>query len=238
MRVLDDWLLTPERTALHLPSATAVVADLHLGYDQARRRQGEAVPEGALAAHLAPLAAALGRHGVRRLVVAGDLLEDGRCAGTAAEFRHWLEGTGVELVAVVPGNHDRRAPACCPPTGSPPGQQAGGGDLAGLPVRAEGVGLGGWRVVHGDGPLPHGPLVHGHEHPWVRWRDRRRVGLPPLSAPCYLVGERRLVLPAFSPDAAGVNVLGVRRWRTYRCCVIAGDRVLDFGDVARLRSRV
>src|SRR6516225_9381522 len=151
MRVLDDWLLTPERAALHLPSATAVVADLHLAYGQARQRQGEAVPDSPLDPQLAPLAEVLGRHGVRRLVVAGDLLEDGRCSETAADFRRWLERAGVDLVAVVPGNHDR--------------------DLAGLPLSAEGVWLGGWRVVHGDGPLPDGPLVYGHEHPWVRWRD-------------------------------------------------------------------
>src|SRR5436309_2915696 len=30
MRVNKDWLLTPQRAALHLPTATAVIADLHL----------------------------------------------------------------------------------------------------------------------------------------------------------------------------------------------------------------
>src|SRR5438067_991701 len=36
----DDWLLTPQRVAVHRPSGSAVVADLHLGYGQARRRGG------------------------------------------------------------------------------------------------------------------------------------------------------------------------------------------------------
>ena len=79
----------------------------------------------------------------------------------------------------------------------------------------------------GDGELPEGRLVLGHFHPCVRWSES-------LAAPCYLVGDARLVLPAFSPDASGVNVLGSRRWCGHRCAVIAGDRVLDFGDPARL----
>ena len=33
----------------------------------------------------------------------------------------------------------------------------------------------------------------------------------------------------FSADAAGVNVLCARRWAGYRCGVIVGERVLDFG---------
>src|SRR5438270_5847367 len=36
MIVHEDWLLTPVRAAVHLPTATAVVADLHLGYELAR----------------------------------------------------------------------------------------------------------------------------------------------------------------------------------------------------------
>src|SRR5262245_52817992 len=105
MRVLGEWLLTPERLALHLPSATGVVADLHLGYGRARRRGGEAVPEPALADRLAPLASALSRHDARRLVVAGDLLEDGRCRReeVVGELLDWLGLSGVELTAVVPG---------------------------------------------------------------------------------------------------------------------------------------
>jgi metallophosphoesterase superfamily enzyme len=146
------------------------------------------------------------------LVVAGDLLEDGRCRAALAEFRDWLTQTDVELLAVVPGNHDRRLAT----------------DGHGLPLAADGFVLGRWHVVHGDGPLPDGPVVHGHEHPWAAFNGR-------LGGPCYLVGDDRLVLPAYSADAAGVNVLGIRRWRDYRCGVIAGDRVLDFGLVGELR---
>jgi metallophosphoesterase superfamily enzyme len=216
MRVLNEWLLTPQRVAVHLPTRTAVVADLHLGYDEARRLAGEAVPVADLPAQLLALGEVLSRHRLRRLAVAGDLLEDGRCRSAAAGLARWLAERSVAVIGLAPGNHDT----------------ARGNVLAEgkWPLCAEGVLLGRWRVVHGDGPLPDGPVVHGHEHPWVSWRRGP-------AAPCYLIGPERLVLPAYSADAAGVNVLGVRRWRALDCFVIAADDVLNFGRVGLLRRR-
>jgi metallophosphoesterase superfamily enzyme len=210
MRVLTDWALTPARAAVHLPTHTAVLADLHLGYGEARQRAGDAVPVTPVGDALTPLRPVIASYGVRRLVVAGDLFEERPPAGLVEDLLSWLADAGVELAAVVPGNHDR-----------------GIGKVPGLRVCEAGFDLGGWRVVHGDGPRPAGRVVQGHEHPWLRWAND-------LSAPCYLVGGGHLVLPAFSADAAGVNVLHAARWSAYRCCAIAGDVVLDFGEIAAL----
>jgi putative SbcD/Mre11-related phosphoesterase len=209
-----EWLLTPHRAAVHLPTATAVIADPHLGYDRVRRRGGEAVPRVGLDAVLAPLRAVAAAHEVRHLIIAGDLFEDGRVPDEPGELLDWFRGIRLELVAVVPGNHDR-------------GLERSRGRL---PVRTAGVRLGGWRVVHGDGRRPRGRVVQGHLHPCLRWGR--------LAAPCYLIGERHLVLPAFSADAAGGDVLGDTNWGEYRCAVIAGDRVMDFGEVQSFRSRL
>src|SRR5262249_29847121 len=95
MRVLRDWLLTPERAAVHLPTSTAVVADLHLGYAEARRRAGEAVPIASLEETLLPLRSLLERLRLRRLVVAGDILEDSRCQDALSALANWLEHVGV-----------------------------------------------------------------------------------------------------------------------------------------------
>jgi putative SbcD/Mre11-related phosphoesterase len=211
MQVLNEWLLTPERVAIYLPNSTAVVADLHLGYDEARRRASEAVPLRPLSEVLRPLTAALVRHRISRLVIAGDLLEDACCQTAFHEFRAQMDAIGVEEITIVPGNHDR-----------------GSGPEACFGAETSSYQLGVWQVVHGDESLPHGPVVQGHEHPVARWSNR-------LGGPCYLVAEEHLVLPAFSIDAVGVNVLGARRWRNYRCCVIVGAQVLDFGPVGSLR---
>jgi putative SbcD/Mre11-related phosphoesterase len=188
-----------------------VVADIHLGYAEARRRDGDAVPTISVADILAPLRPVIAAHGVRRLVVAGDLFEDGPGPVLIEEMLDWLGDEGVALTAVVPGNHDRfHASASV------------------LPVCMDGFCLDGWLVVHGDGERPSGPLIQGHEHPLLRWGNG-------LTAPCFLVQENHIVLPAFSPDAAGVNVLHDPRWSRHRCCAIAGDRVLDFGELAGVR---
>jgi putative SbcD/Mre11-related phosphoesterase len=213
MIVHAEWLLTPERVAVHLPTRTAVAADLHLGYDQARQRRGEAVPLAGLDDLLHALALLAPRHGLRRLVIAGDLFEDVAGVGLVPELLRWLGARGLELAGVVPGNHDRGLSRA----------------EASLPLFPDGLRLGEWLVVHGDGTLPPGRLVLGHFHPCLRWSGR-------LTAPCYLIGDGHLVLPAFSQDAAGVNVLGARRWRGYRCAVVAGDSVLDFGEVDRLTA--
>jgi putative SbcD/Mre11-related phosphoesterase len=235
MRVLHDWLLTPERVAVHGPTRTAVVADLHLGYAEARRRRGDAVPSEAVNELLEPLRRVRQQHEVRRLVIAGDLLEDGDCREALAAFVEWVDGSGMDLLAVVPGNHDK--------------DLASLGDAAcRLPLRPEGVTVGGWRIVHGEGVLPDAPVVHGHDHPCLRWSPKSRANRPrftrsrfapnTIDGPCFLTGPRRLILPAFSKEAAGVNILSVPRWRALCCHIVAGDRVLDLGEVSSLRRRL
>jgi uncharacterized protein len=210
--VLNDWLLTPQRAAIHLPSASAVIADVHLGYGEARRRGGDAVPLPDVFTSFAPLQPLVKQHALQRLVVAGDLFEAGASAEQVAALVAWCEQAHIALV-VVPGNHDR-------------GLGKVGDRLA---IHPDGVTLGDWHVVHGDGALPDGAVVQGHEHPCARWSRQ-------LGGPCFLVSAKRLILPAFSRDAAGVNVFGAERWDAFRCCVIAGERVLDFGEVKGLRK--
>jgi putative SbcD/Mre11-related phosphoesterase len=213
MIVLADWLLTPQRVAIHLPTGTAVAADLHLGYSEARRQAGEAVPAVRIEEELEDLGRACQIHEVRRLLIAGDLLEDGRTGGALEDFRSWLRQREIEWTGLVPGNHDEPADAFAD---------------AGLEVFPTGVELGSWHVVHGHEKLPAGRVVQGHEHPCLAWGDGQRV-------PCFLIAESRLILPAYSRDAAGVNILRNRRWSTYRCCAVAGESVLDLGPLLGLR---
>lgn len=207
-----DWVLTAQRAAVHRPTATAVIADLHLGYGHARVQNGEAIPAADLDEAVAPLAALSQRHGVRRLVAAGDLFESAWNGTLLAEWLQRLESIGLALVGVVPGNHDR------------------GIDDSAVPVFPGGLLLGSWTVVHGHLPLPTGPVIMGHVHPCVRW-----PGGP--AAPCFLVRDNRIVLPAFSADAAGANVRGKECWSEYECHVIAGNGVLEIGLVEKLTRR-
>ena len=130
------------------------------------------------------------------------LFEDGVEEAVTAELLRWFRQRGAELAGVVPGNHDR-------------GLTATAHDIK---IHPDGYLLEGWRVVHGDGRLPAGRVVCGHLHPAVRLAGQTR--------PCYLVGERRIVLPAFSPDARGAAAAPGKRFRRL---VPVGSEVLDFG---------
>jgi metallophosphoesterase superfamily enzyme len=235
MRILHDWLLTPQCVAVHRPTRTAVVADLHLGYAEARRRRGDAVPPESMAELLEPLLRVSQQHAVRSLVIAGDLLEDGNCREALSSFLEWVDRSKMDLIAVVPGNHDLGL-------ASPPGRKLR------LPLYPQGVTIGDWQIVHGEGSLPDGPVVHGHDHPVLRWSLKSRANRPrfarsrfapeTIDGPCYLSGPRRLVLPAFSKEAAGVNILSMPRWRAFCCHIVAGDHIVDLGEVSTLRRRL
>lgn len=235
MFVLREWLLTPQRVAVHWPTRTAVVADLHLGYAEARRRRGDAVPSESIHELLEPLLRVKDQHKTQRLVIAGDLLEDSDCLEALWAFLDWVRRNEMDLQAVIPGNHDL-------------GLVSLAEAKANLPLFPEGAKVGDWRIVHGEGTLPDAPVVHGHDHPCLRWSSKSRANRPryapgrfasqSISSPCYLTGPRRLILPAFSSEAAGVNILSRPRWRVYRCHILAADRVLDLGEVSTLRRRL
>jgi hypothetical protein len=164
---------------------------------------------------LQPLGCMLDRCHIERVLIAGDLFEDGVDPGIASDWLNWLRRRGATLVGVVPGNHDRRLR----------------NGTEGMSVFPEGLSLGEWLVVHGDGPAGDPAretaraTVLGHFHPSLHAAGK--------CWPCYLVGPRRLVLPAYSPDARGG---GLATWAGYRCLVPAGPDVLDFGTVGQNKT--
>jgi uncharacterized protein len=87
--------------------------------------------------------------------------------------------------------------------------------------------IAGWTIAHGHEAVSGARVMLGHHHPVLR--------AGPACAPCFLVSFETIVLPAFSPNAAGLDVASARlpallRGKALRCLVSAGDEVLDFGD--------
>ncbi|MCS6976301.1 MAG: DEAD/DEAH box helicase [Gemmatales bacterium] len=201
VRIEDGLLLTAQRAAVHLPSHSAVIADVHLGYDTARQASGEAVPSLGWTGLRRRLETLLSRFPLRRLVVAGDLVENGRQDKPVRELLGWLAERGIELW-LVPGNHDR-----------------GLGLLDGLRLAPDGMRLGRWLVRHTyDSSLMH-PQIIGHHHPTVRLRDW------PRPVPCFLVRSGLIVLPASSDDAAGMRMSTPRSFHGFVCHAIVEDEV-------------
>ena len=208
----DGWLLTPEGAAVHEREELAVIADVHLGYEWARGEGGDCVPEHSLRETIAKLSTMLTRATIRRLVVAGDLVESHRpCPRTARDvrgLRDWLAERDV-TISLVAGNHDRAW-------------------SKGTPRTFE---VDGWTIAHGHEPVSAPKTITGHIHPVLRASG--------LTAPCFLVGQTRIVLPAFSLNAAGWNVVNAAlpsalKADPLRCVAGVGMELLDFGPVAAL----
>ena len=212
----DGWWLTAQGAALHVEQSVAVIADVHLGYEWARGTGGDCVPEHSLRETLTKLKPLLDCVPVRRLVVAGDLVESPRrCQRTEADLRQfyrWLDERGTELVPIL-GNHD------------PQGSRK-------VPLS---VTIAGWTIHHGHLPVAAQRSISGHYHPVLRSGS--------VTAPCFIVGGDQIVLPAFSLNAAGL-ALGSpampAEWcrADYRCVASLGNEVLDFGSMTELVVRL
>jgi putative SbcD/Mre11-related phosphoesterase len=208
----QGWHLTPEGAAVRSDASLAVIADVHLGYEWARGAGGDTLPAHSLAETVAKLGLLLERHPITRLVVAGDLVESpAPCRRTAEDVRRLAAWLDGRGIAMMllRGNHDPRRQVPLPETFE----------------------VGEWTIGHGDRPIPGRRVVFGHHHPALKAEGR--------SFPCFLVGPTTLALPAFSPNAAGLDVASGLLPPTLaaadlRCVACAEDELLDFGPLPAL----
>jgi putative SbcD/Mre11-related phosphoesterase len=215
---VGPWQLTPEGAAIHLRERLAVVADVHLGYEWARGAAGDSIPAHSLRETLTKLSGVLARAAIERLVVAGDLVESPwPCRQTDADVASLTSWLAARAVTVIclAGNHDPRR----------------------VPPLRESLEVGGWTIAHGHLPIAAGRRIVGHGHPVLRAGG--------VNTPCFLVSPRKIVLPAFTANAAGCNVAGSFQalpdgWRdrALRCVVPSDPAWLDFGHVAELRRHL
>lgn len=161
-------------------SGLLAVADLHWGYAESHRHRGNLLPawgDDDIERRLNDLVAS---YRPREMLWLGDSLHT--LAGrTRAEA--YLRAAPVPVI-LLQGNHDARWPA----------------------AQSRSLQRGGFYFHHGDRtPTPDewpadSVEVVGHHHPAMVWRDG--AGLR-LKLPALVSSPRRLVLPAFSPWAAG-----------------------------------
>ncbi len=164
-------------------TASLVIADLHLGYEEAI---GGALPLWSLDESVGRIEAALAAYGARELILLGDVLHGVRLS----------EGAGERVIAtmrrlrnlcrlvVVAGNHE--------------GRTRGRALLGDSVEEIERAGL---LLHHGDRPRI-GALRHviGHLHPSVALGSERSV-------PAFLSARELIVVPAATPYSRGLNIL-------------------------------
>jgi hypothetical protein len=211
-------------------SATLFIADVHLGYAWAMRRRRQLGPltEGGVRDKLRE---AVTEFSPSTIVLLGDVVHAPRPGhmerkNVESALRQL---TGLAKVFVVRGNHDR----------------AFARDYAALGMEM----MEKWEdpyviAVHGDrrseGCEKH--VLMGHIHPAIGVMDHAGAT---QRVPVFLVSQRVTVLPAFSPFAAGVDVLDrmpaalSETFGSDDVLVVAasGKRAVRIGPLSRLSSR-
>jgi len=197
------WLLAEK--AIYWPAQQALlVADVHFGKAAAYRRLGQPVPRGTTATNLQTLDRLLAHYGCRQLIFLGDFLHapESHAPATLAQLAEWRACHAQLGMTLIRGNHDRRA-------GDPPPE-------LGIEVVGEPLLLGPFALQHEPRPHPTHHVLAGHVHPAfvLRGRGRQRLRLP-----CFCLGERVSLLPAFG-SFTGATEIGAE----------AGRRLFLVGD--------
>lgn len=209
--------LLPERAAWWPGARTLLVADLHLGKEHAFAAVGIGLPGTVLDETLARLGRCIAETGAVRVLIVGDLLH--ARLGTTPEVidrvAAWRRSVPADLL-LIPGNHDRAV-----------AEVAGAWsiELAEAEHRD-----GPFRFVHEpDAGVPEAYTWAGHLHPAVRLS----AGRDAVRLPCFAVGERTGVLPAFSMFTGCMTSAigpGDRAW------AITGERVFLAPTLAARRG--
>ena len=160
------------------------VADLHLEKGSSLAARGALLPPYDSRATFDRLMPLVRRYRPARIVALGDSFHDRHgaarlCAAEAERLR--LLAAAVPLVWVL-GNHDPAPPA------SLPGEAVAEWREGDITFRHEGGGQ--------------TPEVCGHHHPKATVQTRGK----PVSRPCFVADQRRLMLPAFGAYAGGLDV--------------------------------
>jgi hypothetical protein len=190
--------------AVYIPSIDSIVlAELHLGYEEAMVEQGLFLPRVQLRKEMEMLGGILEKRKAERIIVNGDFKHEFSRGGyreykEIGEMLDFLQDSFRE-VKLVRGNHD---------------------NFLISPAKTRGVELvehytlGDYYFIHGHkvpvdfGSGEAGNVVIAHEHPAVAIYDE--IGVKE-KIPCFLHGEmgdgrKILVLPAFSPLFQGSEV--------------------------------
>jgi DNA ligase-associated metallophosphoesterase len=185
-----DLVLFADKAVFWPAGGTLLVADPHWGKAAAFAAGGLAVPQANLAADLDRLSRLLEVTGAARLAVLGDLFhaKAGKSAAVLDAVAEWRTRRAELDVLVVRGNHDLHA-------GDPPADWR-------FTAVAEAE-AGPFALRHYPDPVPGRYTLAGHVHPAVMLSGRGRQR---LRLPCFFLGERVGVLPAFG-GFTGTGVL-------------------------------
>ena len=181
------WLLADK--AVYWPARQCLmVADAHFGKASAYRSLGQPVPQGTTTENLQRLDRLLSALACTQVIFLGDFLHGpgSHASGTLGALRSWRALNPDLPMTLIRGNHDKRA-------GDPPE------DLR-IDVVAEPLLMGPFALQHEPDAHPSHHVLAGHVHPVYRLRGKGRQS---LRLPCFMIGARVSLLPAFGAFTGG-----------------------------------
>lgn len=181
----QSWQALPEGALYWHERNALVVADLHLEKASAYAARGQMLPPYDSIATLTELERALVRTGARELWCLGDSLHDDAGADRMTDqVRDRLAGLTARYRWVwITGNHDPR------PSPELGGEVCTEAEIDGVLLRHE--------AERGETA----PELSGHFHPKWRLHVRGRS----VSRRCFVMGETKLILPAFGTLTGGLD---------------------------------
>ena len=216
LEIVPGLLISNDLCLIIPRERTAVISDLHLGYESVLEDTGLHLPRIQNERIEENLERIVERHKPQRFVILGDLKHEfsRNLAQEWSEVRRLL-GVLMEQgeVIVVKGNHDNYLATIASKLGV---------DLV------EEYSLAGWTFAHGHEDRPERPLVIGHEHPSIRLYDEVG-GCVKMRCFVHLPRQKVLVLPAFSPLAPGTDFTGITSESTF-------SPVLQRSDMSEARA--
>lgn len=185
-------VITDDRCVLLEGGRTAVIGDLHLGYERALEDEGLYLPRFNTGTIRDALNGIIGRYEPERIVLLGDIKHDFRRSESesASEIREIIKliSDAAETV-LVRGNHDNYIQNV----------------LTGLETGAvSSIDVAGFRLEHGHVDSEIRPVIIGHEHPAIRIPGPNGMKLQ-----CFVLARKEgvLVVPPFSPMSPGNDLL-------------------------------
>lgn len=183
----ETLLLLPEKAVYWPLERMLIIADIHFGKAAAFRALGVPVPRGTTSENLAGLDALVAAHGARRVAFLGDFLHAraAHASSTQLAMLAWRQRHQDLDLMLVRGNHDLHA-------GDP-------ADALGIALVDEPHALGPFAFCHHPDLDAPGYGLAGHVHPVYVLATR----FDKLRLPCFVVGERRMILPSFGAFTGG-----------------------------------
>ncbi|MCL1810728.1 MAG: metallophosphoesterase [Methanomassiliicoccaceae archaeon] len=192
--ILPGVKVTNDRCLILDDGPTAVLGDLHLGYESALEEEGMYIPRMNTESIRDAINGVLSEYEPERVVLLGDIKHDFKRSKREARaevtkiIELLLEASDV---IVVKGNHDNFLQNILSDIGL---------------MAVDYVDLGGFRMEHGHVDSKVRPVIIGHEHPSVRIPGAMSGG---MKIHCFVHQKKDgvIVLPPFSPFSAGNDLM-------------------------------